>query len=75
MSKARGASAARSARRGANMYKVRPSNVGPGKRFARIQHVFKYTSKDKLKKRSLVLDKWGNPIILKTIIHFNDQHY
>lgn len=57
MSKARGASAARSARRRANMYKVRPSNVGPGKQFARIQHVFKYTSEDKLKKRSLVLDK------------------
>lgn len=74
MSKARGASAARSARRGANMYKVRPSNIGPGKRFSRIQHVFKYTSEDK-RNHSLVLDKWGNPIILKTIIHFNDQHY
>lgn len=37
MSKARGASAARSARRGANMYKVRPSNVGKDKRFSRMQ--------------------------------------
>lgn len=70
MSKARGASAARSARRGANMYKVRPSNVGPGKRFSRIQHVFKCN-----RLGQPILDKWGNSIILKTIIHFNDQHF
>lgn len=63
MSKARGASAARSARRGTNMYKVRPSNVGKGKRFSRIQ----------------VISTWDTlhykPIITKIIYHFNDQHY
>lgn len=63
MSKARGASAARSARRGANMYKVRPSNVGKGKRFSRMQ----------------VISTWDTlhhkPIITKIIYHFNDQHY
>lgn len=70
MSKARGASAARSARRGANMYKVRPSNVGPGKRFSHLQYVYED------------YDVLGNPVvkngkatIVKTIPHFNDQHY
>lgn len=70
MSKARGASAARSARRGANMYKVRPSNVGRGKRFSRLQYVYED------------YDVLGNPVvkngkatIVKTIPHFNDQHY
>lgn len=40
MSKARGASAARRNRRGADMIKVRPSNVGRGKRFSHLQYVY-----------------------------------
>ena len=63
MSKARGASVARSARRGTNMYKVRPSNVGKGKRFSRMQ----------------VISTWDTlhhkPINTKINYHFNDQHY
>lgn len=63
MSKARGASAARRHRRGADIFKVRPSNVGAGKRFNRIQ----------------VISTWDElhhkPVISKIIYHFNDQHY
>lgn len=63
MSKARGASAARRNRRGADMIKVRPSNVGKGKRFSRMQ----------------VISTWDTlhhkPIITKIIYHFNDLHY
>lgn len=63
MSKARGASAARRHVRRADIFKVRPSNVGKGKRFNRMQ----------------VISEWDElhhkPIISKVIYHFNDQHY
>jgi hypothetical protein len=63
MSKARGASAARRRGRRADFFKVRPSNVGKGKRFNRMQ----------------VISEWDElhhkPIISKVIYHFNDQHY
>lgn len=63
MSKARGASAARRNLRGADTVKVRPGNVGKGKRFSHVQ----------------VISTWDElhhkPIISKIIYHFSDQHY
>lgn len=70
MSKARGQSQWRAARRGSNMYKVRPANVGKGRKFSHLQVVYLRNKNGVIQK-----DSWGKPIILKVIPHFNNQHY
>ena len=68
MSKARGASAARYARRN-NGIKVHSKNIGKGKKISHFQHIYKRDDRGKI-----ILDFRGNPIIMKTIIHYNYQH-